>query len=111
MQELKAALLEEIRGAQEQADEAGEDQLKLVHALTRMTDLITALDRARYEVGANVKELIVKALKAGVDPRDLYGRPFSNTLVREIAKEHGVKLPGPGRRPRGGLLGAETWAS
>lgn len=69
-------------------------------------EILAELDRAaadyqaRQESWAQARRLIAAALLAGVDPHELYGRPFSSTVVRAIAAELKVPVVRPARRPR-----------
>lgn len=97
------ALAAELHDATEQADQAGQDPIKVLAALDRFAALIVALDNARLTASAETKKLIDQALVLHTDPRDLYGRPFSDTYVREryaaLRKTH-KDLPKPPRGPR-----------
>jgi hypothetical protein len=66
------------------------------------SDLLAALDfnTALDDIRRAARALVVKALRAGVDQRDLYGKPFSRTVVLQIAEEHGLKDASRGPRPR-----------
>lgn len=90
----------ELHGATEQARAAGDNPDEVLAALDRLADMVTALDETRAATSDETKRLIVRALKLHVDPRDLYGRPFSSTVVRDIAKEVGITFERPGPRPR-----------
>lgn len=93
-------LQRELIGATEQAQLAEGEAEKVLAALDRFAALIVAVDNTRLAAASETKKLIEAALRAGVDPRDLYGRPFSNTVVREIAGKLGIKLGKRGPRPR-----------
>jgi hypothetical protein len=100
MTDVSELLTAELTGATTQASEAGDDPARVLAALDRFAALIVALDNTRLDASAQTKELIKEALKLGVDPRDLYGRPFSNTIVLRQAKEAGVDVEKRGPRPR-----------
>lgn len=91
----------ELVAATEQAQLAGDNLDAIYTALDRLGAMVKALDDVRAAAGEETKELIARALRLGVDPRDLYGRPFSSTIVREVAtKRAGLNFPHRGRRPR-----------
>lgn len=93
------ALNRELSAAARQADRA-EGSAQILAALDRLSTLITVIDYVRPEASAVTKRVIREALRAGVDPRDLYGRPFSSTVVRQVAADIGMTFPHRGRRPR-----------
>ncbi len=102
---LTDALAETLRAAAEKAAVAGEDPAKLMEAVHAYAELVVEIDNARLTASTAVRELTEKALLAGVDPMDLYNRPFSGTWVREVfngLREQGHELePLPrGRRAR-----------
>jgi hypothetical protein len=68
--------------------------------ILRELDRVAAEYVARQESWAQARRLIADALLAGVDPHELYGRPFSAPVVRAIAAELNVPVVRPARRPR-----------
>jgi hypothetical protein len=90
----------ELAAATEQAHQAGDDHTEVLAALDRLALMVKALDDTRGAASDESKRLIARALQLGVDPRDLYGRPFSATVVRGIAEQVGIRFERPGPRPR-----------
>lgn len=99
---VRAALEQELAEALQQSRDApAQDIAAAFAALDRFGTLITAIDAVRWPAAEETRALIKRLLKLGVDPRDLYNRPFSDTVVREIyTKELGQKMPKRGPRPR-----------
>lgn len=97
----KSGLQTELNAAIRQAQGAGSNAEAVLAALDRLTATVRALDEARSLLASETRILIAKALRLGVDPRDLYGRPFSSTIVRDIAtREVGITFDRRGPRPR-----------
>jgi hypothetical protein len=93
------ALRRELSAAIEQAQPATQDHDAALAAADRFTDLIRTLDSIRREASDEAKKLIGSAIRAGVDPHDFYGRPFTGTVVRSVASQAGYVFPHRGRRP------------
>jgi hypothetical protein len=94
-------LRHELDAATEQARAAGTDHDAALAAADRFAVLIRTLDELREKASEQTKELIAAAIRGGVDPRDFYGRPFSGTVVRAVAKSKAeITFPHRGRRPR-----------
>src|SRR4051812_48235256 len=51
-------------------------------------------------IAAYAPDVIATALKAGYRTGELVGRPYSDTIVREIRRELNIPAPKPGPRPR-----------
>lgn len=103
MTDVTACLADELERAKEQATAAGDDPARVLAALDGLAALLVAIDNARLSASTVIADLTDRALVAGVDLRDLYGRPFSDTWVRgryaELRKAH-PDLPAPPRGPR-----------
>jgi hypothetical protein len=91
----------EIQTIRELADRAGSDPEALLEVLDRITRLHQAALDARQFIADIGKPTVIRALQAGVDQRDLWGRPYADSQVRRFAREGGLpELPrGPRRRP------------
>lgn len=94
---IAAALADACRDAQGADDQ---DTPAMLAALDRYAGLVSQLADARGLASAGAHDLIARLLRAGVDQRDLYGRPFSATVVRNVARDLGLEPPPPGPRPR-----------
>lgn len=87
MTDLSAAIEAQLDAA---AVARSDDPEQVLAALDQLTSLIGALDRGRSRATDRAKELTRNALRGGVDYRDLYGRPLSHPVVRQIATEEGI---------------------
>ncbi len=77
----------------------GDDPVRLRVLLDDVTQML----REQEEVKEKVPELIEKAFLAGIDPRDLYDRPYSMGYVLRLyreARERHPELPELARGPR-----------
>ena len=87
MTDLSAAIEAQLDAA---VPARSDDPEQVLVALDQLTSLIGALDRGRSRATDRAKELTRAALRGGVDYRDLYGRPLSHPVVRQIATEEGI---------------------
>lgn len=99
-QDLLAALDRELAEAVAQADAAEDNAEAQDVALNRLSELIRKIDEIRWPAAVKARELIIALLVAGRDHRDFFDLPFSDTIVRKLAREAGVELPRSGPRPR-----------
>lgn len=97
---LEALARELSRARQQSRDADPKDVDATLAALDRFAELVNGIDNARWQAAAATHDLIRRALKLGVDPRDIYDRPFSDTIIRRVVKELNMKMPRPGPRPR-----------
>ncbi len=74
------------------AEEAGSDAAKLEQVLAETAEIASTTE----DIHALARQLIERAILAGVNPRALYDKPFSGTYVRAIynrLREQGHDLP------------------
>jgi hypothetical protein len=92
---------QEIETIRKLAQQAGDNPEALLQVLDRITQLHQATLDARQFIAEIGKPTVIQALQAGVDQRDLSGRPYADSQVRKFAREGGLpELPrGPRRRP------------
>lgn len=78
--------------------DAGSDKEKLLDAISSGAALVTASESVRD----TVRDLMERAFLAGVDPRDLYDRPYTKGYVlaiyNDLRREH-PELPQMARGP------------
>jgi hypothetical protein len=86
--------------AQQLAHAPPTDAEGVLAALDRLTELREAAEQARRLIADHARPLIEQALRAGVHRADLAKRPYSSTVVHQIADEIGIPPRKPGPAPR-----------